>query len=84
MSRHRIRLSDDNPPVTLSDVAEDALVGADAVCLFLWGQTGLPYRKRLYHLVKTNKLPVGHQGGRILGSKQTLREHHRKTSGGAS
>ena len=49
-------------------LAEDLLIGADAIAEFL----GVS-RKSVYHLASRKRLPVGHLGKNLIASKTKLR-----------
>lgn len=51
-------------------VADDRLEGAEAIAAFM----GVEVR-RARHLISAGRLPVGHEGRRLVASKAVLLEH---------
>lgn len=60
-----------------SGLKEDRLDGAAAIAEF----TGTPV-KRVFYLAERKLIPVGKEGGRLIGSKKTLRDHYAKLMSG--
>jgi hypothetical protein len=60
-------MSEDN-----TELARDLLRGADAIAHFIYGDPG--YRRRIYHLASTSKLPVFKLGSMICARKSKLLE----------
>lgn len=52
------------------DIADDLLRGAGAISGFLFGD--LKYRRKVYHLAETSKLPVFRLGSMLCARKSVL------------
>jgi len=65
------------PPDGISArIAEDLLVGADAIA----HEIGVP-RRRVYNLVEKGLLPCTHEGATIVASRSRLRQHYARLLG---
>jgi hypothetical protein len=53
--------------------ADDLLLGAEAIAMFLFGDR--KKRRSIYHLHATGQLPLGKMGATLIGRKSTLIKH---------
>jgi hypothetical protein len=67
----------------MSRADTDLLEGADKIARFLEDEIGLkaPVR-RAFHLCASKQIPAGKLGGNWIGSKQAIRAHFAKITGG--
>lgn len=57
----------------LGTIADDLLVGAEAIALEAFGSE--KHKRRVYHLAERGELPVFYLGSLIAARKSTLRQH---------
>lgn len=60
------------------DIAADRLSGAKAIATFLGITT-----RRANHLLETGQIPAGKEGRTWIASRQALRDHYRRLTGGS-
>ena len=60
----------DQGATTGNSIADDTLHGADSIAEFLYGDK--IYRRKIYHLVETSRMPVFRLGSRICARRSVL------------
>jgi hypothetical protein len=62
---------------------KDLLWGAAAITAFVNELSSDPMSlSKIYHLIESGDLPAGRLGGRLVGSKQRIREHFERITSG--